>query len=203
MEIIGKSIGDERGNGCFEGQLLIAMPGLSDSNFARTVIYVCAHSDNGAMGFVLNRPQQLSFDQLLVQLDLIDESDIIALPDRALRMRVQTGGPVDTGRGFVLHSDNYTSQSTMVVADNLCVTATTDILRAISENRGPEQAIVMMGYSGWGAGQLESEISANGWLTCPGTADFIFSEAIDDKYDQAFACLGIDPAMLSSEYGQA
>ncbi|MBW8640136.1 YqgE/AlgH family protein [Hoeflea sp. WL0058] len=203
MNILEETGPEERGNGCFEGQLLIAMPGLSDSNFARTVIYVCAHSENGAMGFVLNRPQQLGFDELLLQLELIDEKEAITLPDRAQRMRVQNGGPVDTGRGFVLHSDNYTSQSTMVVAENLCVTATTDILRAISENRGPEQAIVMMGYSGWGAGQLENEISANGWLTCPATADFIFGEAIDDKYDQAFACLGIDPVMLSSECGQA
>jgi putative transcriptional regulator len=91
----------------------------------------------------------------------------------------------------------------MPVAENICVTATTDILRAISENRGPDEAIVMMGYSGWGAGQLESEISANGWLTCPATPEFIFGDAIDEKYDQAFACLGIDPARLSSDYGSA
>jgi putative transcriptional regulator len=189
--------------GCLSGQLLIAMPGLTDSNFSRTVIYICAHTSSGAIGFVLNRQQSLTFEQLLLQLELIGDGDIIALPRQARRMRVQTGGPVETGRGFVLHSDSYSSRSTMPVSENICVTATTDILRAISENRGPNEAIVMMGYSGWGAGQLESEISANGWLTCPATPEFIFGDAIDEKYDQAFACLGIDPARLSSDYGSA
>jgi putative transcriptional regulator len=189
--------------GCLSGQLLIAMPGLTDSNFSRTVIYICAHTSSGAIGFVLNRQQSLTFEQLLLQLELIGDGDIIALPRQARRMRVQTGGPVEKGRGFVLHSDSYSSRSTMPVAENICVTATTDILRAISENRGPDEAIVMMGYSGWGAGQLESEISANGWLTCPATPEFIFGDAIDEKYDQAFACLGIDPARLSSDYGSA
>jgi putative transcriptional regulator len=189
--------------GCLSGQLLIAMPGLDEPNFSRTVIYVCAHTSSGAIGFVLNRQQSMSFEELLLQLELIGDNDIIALSPDARRMRVHTGGPVETGRGFVLHSDSYSSRSTMQVAENICVTATTDILRAISENQGPEDAIVMMGYSGWGAGQLESEISSNGWLTCPATPEFIFSGAIEEKYDQAFACLGIDPARLSSDYGSA
>lgn len=195
----------KRGNerSYLDGQLLVAMPCMLDSNFDRTVIYVCAHSSDGAMGFILNRPQPISFCDLLVQLNVITSDDTIRLPVRAREMVVQSGGPVDTGRGFVLHSDDYMSDSTMPVSDDLCMTATIDILRAISRGKGPDRAMMMLGYAGWGPGQLEAEISENGWLTCPARDDLVFDRALPNKYDRVLASMGIDPARLSSESGHA
>lgn len=202
MEISGiRHRGKERSY--LDGQLLVAMPHMFDSNFDRTVIYVCAHSKDGAMGFILNRAQPISFCDLLVQLNVISSSDTIRLPNRARDVQVQSGGPVDTGRGFVLHSDDYMTESTMPVSDELCMTATVDILRAISEDKGPNRAMMMLGYAGWGAGQLEAEIVKNGWLTCPATDDIIFDRGLPDKYDRVLASMGINAAMLSSEAGHA
>jgi putative transcriptional regulator len=202
MDIVGlKKRGSERSY--LDGQLLIAMPSMLDSNFDRTVIYVCAHSSDGAMGFILNRPQPLSFCDLLIQLNVIASEDVIRLPNRARHISVQSGGPVDTGRGFVLHSDDYLSDSTMPVSDELCMTATVDILRAISEDKGPVRALMMLGYAGWGPGQLEAEITSNGWLTCPATDDIVFDRGLPDKYDRVLASMGINPAMLSTQGGNA
>ncbi len=203
MDILRKSLLGEGERGCLDGQLLLAMPGLEDSNFSRTVIYVCAHTSDGAIGFILNRPKSLSFAELMVQLELIGSDDLDGLPDQASDMRVQCGGPVDQGRGFVLHSDDYQSESTLPISDDICLTATVDVLRAITLGRGPQRAIMMLGYSGWGAGQLENEVSANGWLTCPASQDIIFDDDFEAKYHSAFASMGIDPAMLSSDSGQA
>ena len=186
-----------------DGQLLVAMPHMLDSNFDRTVIYICAHSKDGAMGFIINRPQPISFCDLLVQLDVISQSETIRLPNRIRDVPVQSGGPVDTGRGFVLHSDDYLTESTMPVSDELCMTATVDILRAMSKGQGPDRAMMMLGYAGWGAGQLEAEIVKNGWLTCPATDDIVFDRSLPDKYDRVLASMGINPAMLSSEAGHA
>jgi putative transcriptional regulator len=186
-----------------DGQLLVAMPHMLDSNFDRTVIYICAHSKDGAMGFIINRPQPISFCDLLVQLDVISQSETIRLPNRVRDVPVQAGGPVDTGRGFVLHSDDYLTDSTMPVSDELCMTATVDILRAMSKGKGPDRAMMMLGYAGWGAGQLEAEIVKNGWLTCPATDDIVFDQRLPDKYDRVLASMGINPAMLSSEAGHA
>lgn len=186
-----------------DGQLLVAMPSMFDSNFDRTVIYICAHSSDGAMGFILNRPQPLSFSDLLVQLKLIDSKAAIRLPSRARDMPVQSGGPVDTGRGFVLHSHDYHSESTLPVSDELCMTATVDILRAISQDKGPDKAMMMLGYAGWGPGQLEAEIGRNGWLTCPANEDLVFDRGLPDKYDRVLASMGINPAMLSNQAGHA
>jgi putative transcriptional regulator len=193
------------GTGYLDGQVLVAMPGMADERFARAVIYICAHSAEGAMGIVLNRPAaDLSFPDLLVQLEIVPEIQRIHLPQRVGRMQVLIGGPVETSRGFVLHSpDFHIDQSTLPIDDEVCLTATIDILRAIARGEGPAQAVLALGYAGWSAGQLESEIQANGWLNCPADPELIFNASIDAKYELAMRKIGIDPAMLSMEAGHA
>jgi putative transcriptional regulator len=187
------------------GQLLIAMPQMADERFAHSVIYLCAHSAEGAMGIIVNqRAPSLSFPELLRQLDIIPDDESIRLPAPADRMQVHRGGPVETGRGFVLHSHDFViANSTMPVQDGICLTATLDILRAIAEGRGPTQAMLALGYAGWGAGQLEAEIQENGWITGPADEAIVFDAALDSKWDRALAKIGIAPGMLSSEAGHA
>lgn len=192
-----------RERGFLDGQFLIAMPGMADANFSRTVVYICAHSDDGAMGFVINRPQPLSFSDVLLHLDLVGEDEVIRLPGSTLDFPIHCGGPVESGRGFVLHSDDYMSESSIPVSDDICLTATLDIVRAISRGRGPQRGLMMLGYAGWGAGQIESEIGANGWLSCPAQEELIFDTNLDSKYERALGLMGITPAMLSSEAGHA
>ena len=194
---------NKRERGFLDGQFLIAMPGMADANFARTVVYICAHSDDGAMGFVINRPQQLSFSDVLLHLDLIGEDEVIRMPGSTLDFPIRSGGPVESGRGFVLHSDDYLSESSIPVSDDICLTATLDIVRAISRGRGPQRGLMMLGYAGWGAGQIENEIGANGWLSCPAQEDLIFDTNLDSKYERALGLMGINPAMLSAEAGHA
>ena len=191
--------------GYLDGQLLVAMPGMGDERFSRTVIYVCAHSPEGAMGIVVNKPAaDLSMPDLLVQLDIIPETDLIRLPRRVGTMQVLMGGPVETSRGFVLHSpDFYIDQSTLPIDEGICLTATVDILRAIAKGEGPQSAVLALGYAGWSAGQLESEIQANGWLNCPADPELIFHSALDLKYELALRKIGVDPAMLSMDAGHA
>ncbi|MEI2297733.1 YqgE/AlgH family protein [Ensifer sp. MJa1] len=193
----------KRERGFLDGQFLIAMPGMFDANFARTVIFICAHSDDGAMGFVLNRPQQLTFPDVLLHLDILDEDEAIRLPPITRDFQIQAGGPVETGRGFVLHSDDYLSDSSIPVSDDICLTATLDIVRAISRGEGPVRATMMLGYAGWGPGQLEAEIAQNGWLTSPAREELIFDKSLDDKYDRALALMGVSAAMLSVDAGHA
>lgn len=191
--------------GYLDGQLLIAMPGMADDRFARAVIYVCAHSAEGAMGIVLNRPAaDLSFPDLLVQLDIVPAMERIRLPQGVGKMQVLMGGPVETSRGFVLHSpDFHIEQSTLPIDDGVCLTATIDILRAIARGDGPRSAVLALGYAGWTAGQLENEIQANGWLTCEADAELIFNSSADVRYELAMRKIGIEPAMLSMEAGHA
>lgn len=191
--------------GYLDGQLLVAMPGMLDERFARTVIYVCAHSPEGAMGIVVNRPaSDLSMPDLLVQLDIIPANDVIRLPRKVGRMQVLMGGPVETSRGFVLHSpDFFIKESTLPIDEDICLTATVDILRAIATGGGPKQAMLALGYAGWSAGQLESEIQANGWLNCPAHPELVFHSAVDAKYDRALRAIGVDPGMLSGTAGRA
>lgn len=186
-----------------DGQFLIAMPGMVDGRFARSVVYLCAHSDEGAMGFIVNQPQEMDFPDLLVQLGVMDEEQAIRLPAQARDMIVYNGGPLDRSRGFVLHSDDYMVESSMPVSKEICLTATVDILRAISSGAGPRRALMTLGYSGWGGGQLENEIAQNGWLTCPGDEALLFDSEIDRKYDRALQLIGIDPTHLSSASGHA
>ena len=199
-------VGDNSSNrGYLDGQLLIAMPVMGDPRFERSVIYLCAHSSEGAMGIIVNRPAgSIDFPELLVQLDIIKKADQIKLPENAEPMKVLKGGPVETGRGFVLHSsDFFIKDATLNIDDDICLTATVDILRAISSGRGPRHALMALGYSGWGAGQLEIEIAENGWLTCPASADLLFDTDIERKYDRILASIGIDLAHLSLAAGHA
>jgi putative transcriptional regulator len=189
--------------GFLDNQFLIAMPGMKDDRFARAVIYICAHSDEGAMGLIINQPQQMRFPDLLVQLGVLDERAAIRLPPQTRDFMIRNGGPVDRSRGFVLHSDDYMVESSLPVSTDVCLTATVDILRAISAGRGPRRALMALGYSGWGAGQLESEIASNGWLTCPADFDLLFDADVDRKYDRILASIGIDLAHLSIETGHA
>lgn len=181
-----------------EGKMLIAMPGMGDPRFNKSVIYMCAHTPEGALGLIVNKPTpELSFGKLLKQLNLdIDE------PMRDIR--VHFGGPVENGRGFVLHSAEYDSPaSTLKVSNDFAMTATLDILEDMANGGGPKDAILTLGYAGWGPGQLESEILQNGWLTCDAERDIVFDEAIDDKWTAALGVLGIDPLMLSAHAGRA
>lgn len=191
--------------GYLDGQMLVAMPGMTDERFQRSVIYLCAHSAEGAMGIVINRrAADLSFPDLLLQLGIIQEGEAIRLPQDIERMSVLMGGPVETSRGFVLHTpDFFLDESTLPIDDDVCLTATVDILRAIAHGNGPSNAILALGYAGWSPGQLESEIQANGWLNCPADPTLIFGNGLDSKYDLALAKMGIDLAMLSSQAGHA
>ena len=191
--------------GYLDGQMLIAMPAMSDERFNRSLIYVCAHSNEGAMGIVVNQPAaNIDFSQLLVQLEVIPAADQIMLPGRAETVKVLKGGPVETGRGFVLHSaDFFIENSTLPIDDGVCLTATVDILKAIAKGDGPASAVLALGYAGWAPGQLESEIQQNGWLHCAADNDLIFGSDIGTKYEKALHKIGIDLAMLSSEAGHA
>ncbi|MBX3575992.1 MAG: YqgE/AlgH family protein [Rhizobiaceae bacterium] len=202
MDILRKRKGPPR-EGFLDDHFLIAMPGMKDDRFARSVIYVCAHSTEGAMGLIINQMQQMRFPDLLVQLGIIKEDEVIRLPMPAREFAVRNGGPVDRSRGFVLHSDDYMVESSMPVSEDICLTATVDILRAISSGKGPRQALMALGYSGWGAGQLEGEIAANGWLTCPADPDLLFDSDFDRKYDRILNSIGIDIARLSHTAGHA
>lgn len=191
--------------GYLDGRLLIAMPVMGDPRFERSVIYLCAHSSEGAMGIIVNRPAgSIDFPELLVQLDIIKKADQIKLPENAESMKVLKGGPVETGRGFVLHSSDFFIQdATLRIDDGICLTATVDILKAIAKGAGPKHAILALGYAGWRPGQLEAEIQDNGWLHCDADPDLIFGDDIDEKYLRALRKIGIDPGMLSNEAGHA
>jgi putative transcriptional regulator len=189
--------------GFLDDHFLIAMPGMRDDRFARSVIYICAHNEEGAMGLIINRAQQMRFPDLLVQLGVLDEEEAIRLPPKTKDFVIRNGGPVDRSRGFVLHSDDFTVESSMPISSEICLTATVDMLRAISAGRGPKHALMALGYSGWGAGQLESEIAANGWLTCRANTDLLFDADIDRKYDRILASIGVDLAHLSQRAGHA
>ncbi len=188
-----------------QGQLLIAMPDMTDPRFHRSVVQICAHSDEGAMGLIVNkRIEDLDLDSLLDQIDLTDSMGDGNVSAESVRRAVHNGGPVEANRGFVLHSPDYFSkEATLKVFDGICLTATTDILAAVATGEGPHHALVALGYAGWSPGQLESELAANAWLNCQTDPDIVF--AIDDeaKYEKALSKLGIDPSHLVSAAGRA
>lgn len=202
---IGHPTDNAPGGEFLDGQMLVAMPGMRDERFARAVIYLCAHSSEGAMGIIVNQPaQHINFPDLLVQLDVVPEAELIRLPSRAGEVKVLRGGPVETGRGFVLHSaDFFIENSTLPIDTGICLTATLDILKAIAAGGGPENAILALGYAGWAPGQLENEIQQNGWLHCPADRALIFGADTGAKYELALRKIGIHPGMLSSEAGHA
>ncbi|HEY5378889.1 MAG TPA: YqgE/AlgH family protein [Pseudolabrys sp.] len=201
----GKLPGKSAPRGYLDGQMLIAMPAMNDERFARAVIYVCAHSSEGAMGIIVNHPAgNIRFPDLLVQLEVIPAVERIELPTKAEDVKVLKGGPVETGRGFVLHSaDFFIENSTLPIDEGICLTATLDILKAIARGSGPASAILALGYAGWAPGQLETEIQANGWLHCAADPELIFGTDTDHKYEQALRKIGVSPGMLSSDSGHA
>jgi putative transcriptional regulator len=188
-----------------DGQLLIAMPGMPDDRFRRSVVYLCAHSPEGAMGIIINQPaDDVSFPSLLRQLDIVDEEQAIRLPTGIAGIPVVKGGPVEVGRGFVLHSGDYFADSaTLPIASNISLTATLDVLRAIAIGSGPQTAMLALGYAGWGAGQLENELVGNGWLNCPADPELIFGMPFEERYDAALGRIGVDPRFLSNQSGRA
>lgn len=173
--------------GYLDGQMLIAMPTMGDDRFARSVIYVCAHSTEGAMGIIVNQPAaHISFSDLLVQLDVIPAADLIQLPGAVEGVKVLKGGPVDTQRGFVLHSsDFFIENSTLPIDEGVCLTATLDILKAIARGDGPQSAILALGYAGWAPGQLEGELAHGFWFTTPEDANLVFDDDRDELWDHA------------------
>ena len=205
MKLPRKASEPASARGYLDGQMLIAMPAMNDERFTRSVIYVCAHSSEGAMGIVVNqRAGNIRFPDLLVQLEVIPASERIELPGRAEDVKVLKGGPVETGRGFVLHSaDYFIENSTLPIDEGICLTATLDILKAIAHGNGPVSAILALGYAGWAPGQLENEIQQNGWLHCTADRELIFGTDTDGKYEKALRKIGIDLGMLSSDSGHA
>lgn len=189
-------------NPFLDGQLLVAMPLMTDKRFARSVVYMCVHNDEGAMGLIINqRAPHIDFPDLLERL-------AIKPPGRdkgmLLPRTVHVGGPVETGRGFVLHTSDYmASDATLEIGGGVCLTATIDILKAIASGKGPSHSILALGYASWAPGQLESEIAANGWLNCPADTDLVFSEDLELKYTRAMAKIGIDLSHLVSDVGHA
>jgi putative transcriptional regulator len=198
-----KSEAEQRG--FLDGQMLVAMPAMADSRFARSVIYVCAHSAEGAMGIVVNQlARRIKFPELLVQLNVIKREEAIRLPPSAGAIQVLKGGPVEKERGFVLHSsDFFIKDSTLPIDEGISLTHTVDILRAIAAGDGPHRAVLALGYAGWTSGQLENEIQQNGWLNCPADPNLVFDPDLESKYGRAMAKLGVDPAMLSNDAGHA
>lgn len=180
-----------------ENQFLIAMPMLADPNFEKTVTLICQHTENGALGVVINRTTNLKVSEVLEQLSL--PVDRLNNPD----MPVYIGGPVQTERGLILHDDMGDWDSTLSVSDTLCLTTSKDILEAIAENRGPENCLLALGYAGWGNGQLEREISENAWLSGPVDNDIIFHTPVDERWLKAAEFLGVDIALLSTRAGHA
>ena len=179
------------------GQLLIAMPAMADPRFSHSVIYVCAHSPEGAMGLVVNRPlARPDFEQLLLQLK-------IAPVPPARRIRLYEGGPVDNGRGFVLHTTDWTSEGSMEVDGKLALTASLDVLQVIAGGGGPREGLLALGYAGWGPGQLDDEIQQNAWLSAQADEGLVFDGAHDTKWRRALALLKIDPLLLSGTAGHA
>jgi putative transcriptional regulator len=185
--------------GYLTGQLLVAMPGMTDKRFARAVIYMCVHSmDEGAMGLIINKPMpDVSFGDILQNLNIQPRSDICS------NIQVHRGGPVQTQLGFILHSSEYQKSGTLLVDSEIALSTTTEILKAIAEGNGPTRNLMALGYAGWDSRQLDDEIKRNAWLNVPADADLLFSDDYDSKWNKAIAKLGISAHMLSSEAGHA
>lgn len=194
---LNKDSGLIKGSGWLSGQMLIAMPSMQDPRFSRTVVYMCSHSPEGAMGLVLNRLfGEFNFKGLLGQLNINVTSGVPEFP-------VHFGGPVEPVRGFVLHSSDYIREGTMLTSENVALTATVEILKDLAEGQGPSKAMLALGYAGWGAGQLDAELQTNGWLMAPPDDEIIFGQNTETKWDKALAKIGVSPMMLSGDVGHA
>lgn len=199
------TIGDAAMMSSLKGQYLVAMPGMQDERFQETVIYLVAHGEEGAMGLVVNkRMPDLTFGDILEELNLGEPEELIRLPDRVRDLQVLRGGPVESGRGFVLHTPDYFRKgNSYAVDDAVCLTATIDILKALAHGEGPKKSLLALGYCGWSPGQLEGELQANGWLTVEAGEDLLFGVPVEERYDTALGELGVNRAFLSSEGGSA
>lgn len=187
----------QKHEGYLTGHCLVAMPGMGDPRFEGTVIYMCAHSAEGAMGLVINR----SLDEITFP-DIVGQLGIEPTP-LCEQIRVQFGGPVETGRGFVLHTSDYVNEGTMEVTDRVGLTATLEVLRAIANGDGPHRVIMALGYAGWSAGQLDGELKNNVWLNVPADEELLFDLALETRYDAAMRRIGIDPRLLNENAGHA
>lgn len=189
---------DRDTGGSLKGKLLVATPAIGDSRFARSIIYLCAHNEDHAMGLILNKPMgALRLPDLLDQLGVPCS---ITVPDRPVR----AGGPMERDRGFVLHSDDYFLQdATVMVGGGVGLTATKEILEAMASTSAPRRSVLALGYAGWGPGQLENELRENSWLVCSPSDELVFDDQLERKWESAFALIGIDPARLSAHVGRA
>ncbi len=191
---MGKTVSHQ---GFMTGELLVAMPQMRDARFTRSVIYICAHTSDGAMGLVVNRlVGSLTFPDLLQQLN-------IDAHGKGEHIRIRSGGPVETGRGFVLHSTDYVDDATLKVGELVGLTATIDILKDIASGSGPRRSLLALGYAGWGPGQLDQELQANAWLTVPADEELIFDDALNDKWERSLSKIGVDFTFLAGDAGHA
>ena len=189
--------------GYLNGQLLLSMPGMTDPRFEGAVIYICTHSEEGAMGLVINKPcENIDFPDLLEQLSI--DCDTNTELDISLKnIPLHEGGPVESGRGFILHSADYVQETTLIISETIALTATIDILTAIACGEGPQDYLIALGFSGWSRGQLESEIMKNSWLSIEADEELVFRTDLELKLPRALAKLGVDISMLSSQFGTA
>lgn len=189
--------------GFLSGQLLLAMPGMADPRFESTVIYICTHTEEGAMGLVINKQcENIDFPDLLNQLN-IEHSKNNKKNEELNKILLHEGGPVESGRGFILHSADYVQESTLIISETIALTATIDILTSIAMGEGPQDYLIALGFSGWGRGQLENEIRNNSWLSIEADEELVFRTDIDLKLPRAMAKLGVDLSFLSSQSGSA
>ena len=199
---MGRREAYNRGMNSLEGQFLVAMPDMEDERFAESVILIVGHGPEGAMGLVVNHElANLRFADILDELDLGDPDAVIRLPDSIRDRAVMRGGPVEKGRGFVIHTGDYHSGNTYRVGEDIGLTATLDVLKAMAFGPAPRAALFALGCCGWSPGQLETEIGANGWLTIPFNRDLLFEVPVEKRYDEALASLNITRATLSTEAG--
>ena len=179
------------------GQLLISMPSLQDERFFKTVIYLCAHSKDGAMGIIINK--KIDYD---LYPDLLEQLGIDKPLDNK-KLFIRYGGPVESGRGFILHSDEIIQKESLAIDSGIALTSTAEFFENLSKGKGPKNSILALGYAGWGAGQIEKEILANSWMTLSTDSSFLFDEEVNNKWLQAYNLLGIDPNKLSNHSGTA
>lgn len=192
---------EEKDASALTGKLLLAMPGIGDPRFFKAVIYVCAHDENGAMGLVVNNAMpELRFQNLMDQIGIPSDIEIDL---EKLSMPIMNGGPVDTARGFLLHTPDFKREETIIVDDEVSISGTVEALRDTITGEGPKNSLFILGYAGWTAGQLEGELGQNAWLVAEATGELLFRTENDEKWDEAVKGLGFDPAMLSSTAGSA
>ena len=176
---------------------IIAMPGLMDENFNQAVTYICEHDENGTFGIIINRESEITLD------DVMQQMNILYHPGQAKNEAVFTGGPVQINRGFILHRPTGNWDSSLIVNDSVALTTSRDILEAIADNKGPDDTIIALGYAGWGPGQLEQEMAANTWLSCPAEEQIIFNTAVEDRWQAAADLIGVDIQLISNDAGHA